>query len=404
MGKEESGNKSEQDKENRLGYTRRDQIRLVSLYAGLVAFTVLLFISATIIGFKYLIIGTMTIYAYILGLQHALDADHIACIDSTTRKLTTQNEKPMTCGMWFALGHSTIVVGLTAALIIAAKAVMGVVPGLMSGGNLWGTGISGVFLFFIGLLNLFIVRDVYKTFKKARLGTISGEELDEECNKNNVTGRLAGRLFNSLTHPWQIYPIGVLFGLGFDTATQIALLVAAVAVSATVPTIVVLVMPLLFTAGMVTVNSTMGVLMRSAYGWATMKPIRKVFFSLTITVISVVIAFAIGGIELLQVLGMELGSKAGFFAFLVDMNFGNVGYVIITIFLTSWVVALLVYRHKKYEQKGFKVETPKAGGAPISAPVPVIEAAKTTVETLQNAGKRLKTVENAGENRENRII
>jgi high-affinity nickel-transport protein len=274
-------------------------------------------------------------------------------------------------------------------LVIAARTIIGALPSVASGGAVLGTGISGLFLFIIGLLSLFIARDVYKTFKKCRTGCITDEQLQKEMNDKNVTGRIAGRLFNILNEPWQIFPIGVLFGLGFDTATQIALMAAAVTVSGSVPAVFILVMPLLFMAGMVTVNSTMGVMMRSAYGWESMQPIRKVFFSLTITVISVLIAFSIGGIEMLQVAGMELGAKAGFWALLVDMNFGNVGYVVVTIFVVSWIGALLIYRHKQYEKKGagaFKVGTRQTGGAPISAPAVVIEAAKTTDGTSQNAG------------------
>ncbi len=395
------------EQEDRLGYTRREKIKIASLYGALAAFTVFCFISATMIGFKYILIGSLALYSYILGLQHAVDADHIAAIDNTTRKLLQQGKRPVTTGMWFSLGHSVIVIGITLGLVVAAKEIVSAVPGFESGGNVLGTGLSGLFLFIIGLLNLFIVRDVYKTFKQCKAGTISNEEMNKNLNEKTVTGRVAGRLFKLINEPWQIFPIGILFGLGFDTATQVALIAATVGVSGTVPLWTIIVLPCLFTAGMVTVDSTDGVVMRSAYSWAFLRPIRKVYYNLTITVISVLVAFVIGGIEMLQVFGSELGYTTGFWAVLNALDFGQIGYVVIGTFLTAWIVAMLYYRHKGYEKIGFKgeilkdgsqIHAPQAGSSTISESASLIESSNTTESAPKNAGKRSKTDQNAGEN------
>ncbi len=394
------------EKLDRLGYCRREKIKIASLYGALVGFTVFCFICATIIGFKYVLIGGLAIYAYILGLQHAVDADHIAAIDNTTRKLLQQGKKPITTGMWFSLGHSVIVIVITLGLVVAAKTIVGSIPGLESGGNVWGTGLSGFFLFLIGLLNLFIVRDVYKVFKECKAGTISNEEMNKNLNEKTVTGKVAGRLFKLINEPWQIFPIGILFGLGFDTATQVALMAATVGVSGTAPLWTVIVLPCLFTAGMVTVDSTDGVVMRSAYSWAFLRPIRKVYYNLTITVISVIVAFAIGGIEMTQVLGMELGFKGGFWALLDALDFGQIGYLVIATFLTAWIVAMLYYRHKGYEKIGFKgeilpdgsqIHAPQANSSTTSESAPVNDGTTTADSAPKNAGKRSKNTDADGE-------
>lgn len=389
-------NKSK-DKDNVLGLNRRDKVKIGSLYCALAAFTVFCFICATVIGFKYILIGGLAIYAYILGLQHAVDADHIACIDNTTRKLLQQGKRPVTTGMWFSLGHSVIVIAITMGLVVAAKTIVGSIPGLESGGNVWGTGLSGFFLFLIGLLNLFIVRDVYKTFKQCKSGCITNDQLNKNLSEQNVTGRVAGRLFKLVSEPWQIFPIGILFGLGFDTATQVALMAATVGVSGTAPIWTVLVLPALFTAGMVTVDSSDGILMRSAYGWAFMKPIRKVFYNLTITVISVLVAFVIGGIEMTQVLGMELGAKGLFWSVLQNLDFGQIGYLVIATFATSWIVAMLYYRHKGYEKKGITGEVRPANNSSTSASSSPVEVADTTDSAQENASSRSKNSETAGD-------
>jgi high-affinity nickel-transport protein len=345
------------EKCDRLGLTLKEKIKIGSIYAILAALTVVLILTATMIGYKYAVLAGLGIVSYVLGLRHAVDADHIAAIDNTTRKLLQQGKRPVTVGMWFSLGHSTIVIALTVALILATKAVVGAVPAFESGGAIVGTSISGVFLFIIGFVNVLIVLGVYKTFKALRTGKIGSSELDEHMNKNSFMNRTMGKLFKIVNEPWQIFPVGILFGLGFDTATQIALIAISVGVSGSVPFIYVLMMPLLFTAGMVTIDTSDGVSMRCAYGWAFLKPIRKIYYNLTITIISVLVAFAIGGIELIQVISSELGWTSGFWGFLATLDFETMGYFIIAIFLISWLVAMAYYRYKGYEKNAFPTKT-----------------------------------------------
>ena len=342
------------EKCDRLGLTTKEKVKIGTIYGVLVAITVVLLILAVFIGFKYALLAGLGLVCYVYGLQHAVDADHIAAVDNTTRKLLQQGKKPNTVGTWFSLGHSTIVMALFVALVFATEAIKGAIPGLQSGGNVVGTWVSGVFLFLIGGLNLIIVRGVYKTFKGLQNGTVTADKIDESINQNSMMGRAYKRLFKFIDEPWQIYPIGVLFGLGFDTATQVALFAIGTSLAATsVPMAYYLVLPLLFTAGMVTVDTTDGVLMRCAYGWAFLKPLRKIFYNLTITVISVLVAFVVGGIEVAQVVSTQIGLTAGFWGWLQNLDFGVIGFTIIGTFLISWTVAIVYYRHKGYEKMTF---------------------------------------------------
>ena len=343
----------ENSKCDRLGLTFKEKAKIGAIYGVLAAVTVALVLVATMIGYKYSILAGVGLVSYVLGLRHAVDADHIATIDNTTRKLLQQGKRPVTVGMWFSLGHSTVVIALTAALVLLTRAVVNAVPAFESGGAIVGTSISGAFLFIIGLVNVLIVLDVYKTFKGLKEGRLTGAQLDDALNKNSFMNKTFGKLFKIVNEPWQIYPVGILFGLGFDTATQIALIAITIGVAGSVPFWYVLLMPLLFTAGMVTIDTSDGISMRCAYGWAFLKPIRKIYYNLTITIISVLVAFAIGGIELIQVVASELGWTTGFWGFLANLDFETMGYAIIAIFLISWVAAMAYYRYKGYEKTAF---------------------------------------------------
>jgi len=349
----------ENEKCDRLGLTFKEKVKIGSIYSAMAAITIMLIFLATYIGYKYAVLAGLGLVSYVLGLRHAVDADHIAAIDNTTRKLLQQQKRPVTVGMWFSLGHSTIVIALTAALVLATRAVVGAVPGLANGGNIVGTWISGVFLFIIGLINALIVLDVYRTFKGLKEGRIKGNELDDALNKNSFMGRTFGKLFKIVNEPWQIYPVGVLFGLGFDTATQVALIAISIGVAGTgIPFWVVLLLPLLFTAGMVTIDTSDGISMRCAYGWAFLKPIRKIYYNLTITIISVLVAFVIGGIEIVQVVSLEMGLTTGFWGWLANLDFETMGYAIIATFLIAWAIAMAYYRYKGYEKIGFPSGSP----------------------------------------------
>jgi nickel/cobalt transporter (NiCoT) family protein len=360
-----------------LALTPGEKLTMVLIYAVLAAVTVASFVAAFLFLPHYvagqvipggLIFTGLAITAYFLGLRHGFDADHIAAIDNTTRKLLNDGKRPLTVGTWFSLGHSTIVCGMIVALVVAFDFIRAQYASFASVGAVLGTLISGTFLFVIGLVNVIIVLEVYRIFKKLRDGELDQKALDDQMEKRGFLYRYFGRLFRVVNEPWQIYPIGVLFGLGFDTATEVLLIALAIglAFSGAFPLWAILLLPLLFTCGMVLADTTDGFSMRYAYGWAFLHPIRKIYYNLTLTVISVMVAFAIGGVELLQVLSGELGWGGPFWNGLDAINFETLGLGIVVLFLLSWGVAMAIYRHNGYEQIGF-AQTPSAndaGGSP----------------------------------------
>lgn len=303
----------------------------------------------------------LAITAYILGVRHGFDADHIAAIDNTTRKLLNEGKRPLTVGTWFSLGHSTIVGGMIVGLVVATEFISRQYHNFAQVGAVLGTFISGAFLFLIGIVNLIIVLEVYRMFRGVRDGKLDQKALDEQMLKRGFLNRIFGRFFKVVQEPWQIYPIGVLFGLGFDTATEVLIIGLAVVVAGSgIPLWAVLFLPLLFTCGMVLSDTTDGFAMRYAYGWAFNRPIRKIFYNLTLTVISVLVAFAIGGIELLQVVSGELGWGGPFWNWLDNLNFEALGIAIVVLFIGSWAVAMTIYYVKGYEKMGWGPAEPPA--------------------------------------------
>ncbi|MCI4345249.1 MAG: HoxN/HupN/NixA family nickel/cobalt transporter [Thermoplasmata archaeon] len=350
----------------------RERQLLIGLYTAIFAVTIAGFVAA----FAYLphqfaggvaggglIFSGLAITAYVLGLRHGFDADHIAAIDNTTRKLLNDGQRPLTVGTWFSLGHSTIVCGMVAVFVVATETARTYYHALASTGAVVGTLVSGTFLFVIGLVNVLIVLDVYRLFKGLRDRELDQKGLDEQMERRGFLYRYFSGLFRVVRRPRDIYPIGVLFGLGFDTATEVVLSAFSVgfAVSTAVPFWAVMLLPLLFTCGMVLSDTTDGFAMRYAYGWAFLKPIRKVYYNLTLTVISVLVAFAIGGVELLQVLSQELGWSGPFWSVVQNLNFETVGIGIVVLFLAAWGIAMAIYRYKRYEEIGF-------GPAPATGP------------------------------------
>jgi len=332
--------------------TGNEKIKVALIFSVLIGITAFGFSAAFVIGKIAVVLAGLGIVAYVFGLRHGVDADHIAAIDNTTRKLMQEGKRPCTVGMWFSLGHSTVVVALIVALVFATRAITSNIAALQSTGAVIGTLVSGSFLWIIGFINAVIVIGIYKIFQTLKQGKLNQQELDNLLENRGFMNRFFRPLYKVINKPWQIFPVGVLFGLGFDTASEVALIAISVGigVSTSIPLYYILVLPLLFTCGMVTVDTADGVAMRLAYGWAFLNPIRKIYYNLTVTVISVLVAWAIGTVELLQVLATELNLNGGFWSWLTALNFEMIGFGIIGIFVFSWLLSLGYWRYKKYDK------------------------------------------------------
>lgn len=347
-----------------LRLNRFEGVQVALLFGILSALTGVGFYLAFRLGQEYLVLAGLGLIAYILGIRHGFDADHIAAIDNTTRKLLQDGQRPLTVGTWFSLGHSTIVCGLIVVLVALTNFVESHVAALQSVGTTVGALISGAFLVVIGLVNLVIVGAVYALFRQAKQGRVSEADYEAQMNLRGFLYRYFYRLFRAVRRPWQVYPIGVLFGLGFDTATEVALIALTVGVGTVggVPVWTALILPFMFTVGMVLSDTTDGVAMRYAYGWAFNHPLRKIFYNLTLTLISVLVAFFVGAVELLQVAARSLGLRGGVWTALNSLGFETLGIGIAALFLVAWGVAMLVYRIGRYEE----IESP--GGHPPGPP------------------------------------
>jgi nickel/cobalt transporter (NiCoT) family protein len=302
------------------------------------------------------------ILAYTFGMRHAFDADHIAAIDNATRKLMADNQagggdrKPLSVGFWFSLGHSTIVFTLAFLLSVGVKALAGQVANdaseLHSVTGIIGASVSGVFLWVLGILNLVVLLGIMRVFREMRQGRYDEAALDDQLNKRGFMNRFLGGLTRSVRKPWHIYPIGVLFGLGFDTATEVGLLVIAGGAAAfNLPFYAILVLPILFAAGMCLPDAADGVFMNAAYGWAFAKPVRKIFYNITITSISVAVALIIGTIELISVLADQAKIDSGPIAAIAAIPLDYAGYGIVALFVLAWLLALIVWRFGRIEQR-----------------------------------------------------
>ncbi|HEX5195158.1 MAG TPA: HoxN/HupN/NixA family nickel/cobalt transporter [Solirubrobacteraceae bacterium] len=304
--------------------------------------------------------GTFTagigITAYTLGMRHAFDADHISAIDNTTRKLMAEGKRPMSVGFWFSLGHSTIVFGLALAISLGVRAVDG--PVSDSGSRLhdvtgWiGTTISGTFLYVIAALNVVILVGILRMFAEMRSGRYDEAALERRLDDRGLMNRFFGRLTKAVDRPAQMYPIGMLFGLGFDTATEIALLVVAGSAGAAgLPWYAILCLPILFAAGMSLLDSIDGSFMNVAYGWAFSRPVRKVFYNLTITGLSVAVALVIGTIELGGLAARHLGASGAFWRWFERIDVNLLGFVIVGMFVATWAIALAIWHFGRIEER-----------------------------------------------------
>jgi nickel/cobalt transporter (NiCoT) family protein len=290
--------------------------------------------------------------AYGFGLRHAVDADHIAAIDNATRKLMQEGKRPAALGLYFALGHSTVVVLAAAAVAATAGWLRQGFPRLQEVGSFVGTGISALFLLAVAIVNLFIFIAVWRSFRRVRQGEpLATSELDTMLAGQGFLARLLRPLFRLVTRSWHMFAIGLLFGLGFDTATEIGLLgIAASEAAHGLSLWAILVFPALFTAGMSLVDASDSVLMVGAYGWAFTKPVRKLYYNLTITFASVVVALLVGGVEVLGLVVDQLGPTGPFWNAIAALNdnFGSLGYVILAIFAASWLGSMAIYRLKRF--------------------------------------------------------
>jgi nickel/cobalt transporter (NiCoT) family protein len=294
--------------------------------------------------------------AYLLGVRHAFDADHIAVIDNTTRKLVGDGTRSLSAGFWFSLGHCSVVFGLAFLLALGVRAVVGPVqddgsPVLQTLG-LVGSIVAGTFLILIGLTNLFAAVGIARVFRRMRTGDFDEAELERQLGQRGFLARLLAKVMRRVSKPWQLYPVGLLMGLGFDTATQVALLVLAAGTAAfTLPWYAILVLPVLFAAGMSLFDTLDGIFMSRAYGWAFLKPVRKVFYNLTVTVLSVVVALVIGVIVLAGLLADRLGIVSGPLAAIGSLDLQFVGFMIVGLFAAAWAIALAVWHFGQIEER-----------------------------------------------------
>jgi high-affinity nickel-transport protein len=338
--------------------------RLIGVYALLIAANVAVWLWAlTVLRDSPLLLGT-ALLAYTFGLRHAVDADHIAAIDNVTRKLMQQGQRPISVGLFFSLGHSLIILLFSLVVAVAAAEVQGSFESLKSVGSIVATMVSASFLFAIAAFNIVVLISIYRTFQAVKRGEpYVDEDFDMLLNNRGFLSRIFRPLFRLVTKSWHMLPIGFLFGLGFDTATEVALFgISAVQASNGASLATILVFPALFAAGMTLIDTTDGVLMLGAYGWAFMKPVRKLYYNITITAVSVVVALLVGGLEALNLIGDQLGltDGGGFWGAIgaINDNFGILGYIIIAIFLAAWIGSVAFYKLMRYDELDVNLRAP----------------------------------------------
>jgi len=334
--------------------------RLIALYVFLVAVNIVVWIWALVALHSNAVLFGSAFLAYTFGLRHAVDADHIAAIDNSTRKLMQQGQRPVAVGLFFSLGHSLVVVLLSIAVGFAASQVSSQFEDLKAWGGIVGPSASAIFLFLLAAFNIVVLISVWRTFQGVKRGEpFSEDDFDILLNNRGFLARLFRPLFRIVSKSWHLFPIGFLFGLGFDTATEVALFgIAATQAASGASFGSLLVFPALFTAGMTLIDTTDGVLMLGAYGWAFMKPIRKLYYNITITAVSVIVAVLIGGIETLGLIGDTFKLEGPFWDAIGSLNdnFGILGYIIIGVFALSWLLSILIYRAKAYDDLEVNVQ------------------------------------------------
>ncbi len=334
--------------------------KIIGMYGFLTLMNIGLWVVAIITFHNFPILLGTSLLAYSFGLRHAVDADHIIAIDNVTRKLMQQGKRPVSVGFFFSLGHSSIVFGLSAMVAMTALAIKDH-SALENFGDVVGTLISACFLLTIAVTNLLILAPILKTFHRVKTGgTYKDEDLDLLLARRGFFSRIFRGLFRLIGHSWQMYPVGLLFGLGFDTATEVGLLgISAVEASKGLPIWSIMVFPALFTASMALIDTTDSVLMVGAYGWAFAKPLRKLYYNITITSVSVLVALVIGGIETLGLVQSQMNLSGPLWGSIMSLNnhFGMLGYLIIGIFMASWIASVAVYKLKRYNEIEVRVSS-----------------------------------------------
>ena len=356
MGKESQSQKSSRPRE-----ITSVRSRLITTYGIIFTATALAWVWAFYAFSAYpLLLGT-ALLAYTFGLRHAVDADHIAAVDNVTRKLMQDGKRPVNVGFFFSLGHSLIVILASAAVAFTAGAFKEKFDSWSGVGGVISTCVSAGFLLMLALLNIIVFIQVYHTFRRVKkTGVYSDEDLNILMAKRGFMSWIFRPLFGMIRSSWQMFPIGFLFGLGFDTSTEVAVLgISAAQAAKGLSMWSLMVFPVLFTAGMTLIDTTDGALMLGAYQWAFVTPIRKLFYNMTITAVSVIVALVIGGIEALGLLGNQLALKGAFWEFLSSLNenFNTIGFFIIGIFLGAWLLSVLIYRFMRYDDIAVKIET-----------------------------------------------
>jgi high-affinity nickel-transport protein len=291
--------------------------------------------------------------AYMFGLRHAFDVDHIAAVDDTVRFMLQKGKKPLGVGFFFSLGHSTVVLALAIGIAFAATAVKQQLPQLKDIGAIVGASVSGTFLWIIGILNLLVLLDILKVWQTAKSGAHTHAHLEAMLQKRGFLNRLfGGRLQKLMNHSWQMYPLGLLFGMGFDTASEVGLLaMTAGAAAGNLPLPAVLSLPILFAAGMTIMDTTDGVLMSKAYDWAFLNPLRKILYNITTTGLAVAVALVVGTIELLQVFIGVLDLHGYFYNLIAKLDFGVLGYIVVGMFLLAWGLSVGLWKFGRIEQR-----------------------------------------------------
>src|SRR5213082_558909 len=339
--------------------------KVIGIYALLIIFNIAAW-AVAFVGFsiQYPTLLGVALLAYTFGLRHSVDADHISAIDNVTRKLMQENKRPVAVGFFFSLGHSTIVIGLTVAIAIAATVVSGAIPALKNAGGLIGTSVSATFLYLIAIINFLVLWEIFQAFRRVSRGEeYNDQTLDEFLNQRGLMGRFFRPLLRMVDKSWKMYPVGVLFGLGFDTATEVGILgIAAAQAGKGLPIPYILIFPHLFTAGMCLLDTTDGILMLGAYGWAFVKPVRKLYYNLNITLVSVLVALVVGTIEILSIISGRLNLTGGPWEYVNNLDFGFLGIVIIGIFVLSWVISTIIYKVRGYDH----IEVKTASGVKVA--------------------------------------